>query len=170
MTAAPHIRRLRDECGETVLLGVLNINGKVIFTCKEEGLSPDSIRTRTAYEIDSYTNAAGKLLLANLDPQMLKSILSGIRFYAHTPATVSDEDSLLSQLDALRDASYSEQYDENYFGHSDIAAPVRDESGRCIATVSIACPTEVLREKREVFLPLLLNTAGAISADMGWIG
>ena len=167
--AAPYIRRLRDECGETVLLGVLNINGKVIFTCKEEGFSTDSIRTRTAYEIDAYTNAAGKLLLANLDRPMLKSILSGLRVYAHTPATVQDEAALLSQLDALREASFAEQYDENYFGHSDIAAPVRDESGRCIATISIACPTEILKEKRETFLPLLKKTAEGISADMGWI-
>ena len=166
--AAPYLRRLRDECGETVLLGVLNINGKVIFTSKEEGLSPESIRTRTAYEIDAYTNAAGKLLLANLDPAMQKSILSGLQLYAHTPATVSDQEALLRQLDALRDAPYAEQYDENYFGHSDIASPIRDQSGRCIATISIACPTEVLQEKREEFLPYLTASAGAISVEMGW--
>ena len=167
--AAPHIRRLRDACGETVLLGVLNINGKVIFTCKEEGLAPESIRTRTAYEIDAYTNAAGKLLLANLDSRMLKGILSGIQLYAHTPLTVPDEAALLDQLDALRNASYAEQYDENYFGHSDIAAPVRDESGRCIAALSIACPTEVMRKNSGRFLPLLIHTAEEISADMGWV-
>ena len=124
--AAPHIRRLRDACGETVLVGMLNINGKVIFTGKEEGLSPDSIRTRTAYEIDAYTNASGKLLLANLDDRMLSYILNGIQIYPHTQTTVSDEAMLLTQLEALRDASFAEQYDENYFGHSDIAAPIRD--------------------------------------------
>ena len=166
--AAPYLGRLRDACGETVLLGVLNINGKVIFTSKEEGLSPESIRTRTAYEIDAYTNAAGKLLLANLDPAMQKSILSGLQLYAHTPATVPDEEALLAELAALRDAPYAEQYDENYFGHSDIAAPIRDESGRCIATISIACPTEVLQQKREEFLPYLTTSAGAISVEMGW--
>ena len=166
--ATPYLRRLRDDCGETVLLGVLNINGKVIFTCKEEGRSPESIRTRTAYEIDAYTNAAGKLLLAHLDRQMLKSILEGIQIYAHTPATVPDEAALLAQLDALRGSAYAEQYDENYYGHSDIAAPVHDETGRCIATVSIAAPTEILKEKREEFLPMLMDTADRISADMGW--
>ena len=166
--AAPYIRRLRDDCRETVLLGVLNINGKVIFTCKEEGLSPESIRTRTAYEIDAYTNAAGKILLANLDEPMLKSILSNIQVYPHTPDTVPDERSLLSQLADLKGASCAEQYDENYVGHSDIAAPIRGENGRCIATLSIACPTDVLKQKRETFLPLLLDTARALSADMGW--
>ena len=165
--AAPHIRHLRDACGETVLLGVLNTNGKVIFTCKEEGLSPDSIRTRTAYEIDAYTNAAGKLLLANLDSQMLDCILAGIDFYPHTPATVTEKSVLLSQLDALRGASFAEQYDENYLGHADAAAPIRDAGGVCIATVSIACPTQVLLSRRQAFLPLLTGTADAISADMG---
>ena len=167
--ATPYMRQLRDECGETVLLGVLNINGKVIFTCKEEGRSADSIKTRTAYEIDAYTNAAGKLLLANLDPHMLKSILGSIKIYNHTPATVPDAAALTAQLDVLRDAEYAEQYDENYFGHSDIAAPVQDETGRCVATLSIACPTEVLKEKRGDFIPMLLDTADKISADMGWV-
>ena len=166
--AAPFLRRLRDLTGETVLLGVLNINGKVIFTCKEEGLSPDSIRTRTAYEIDAYTNAAGKLLLANLDEAMRTSILSGIVVYPHTPETIADEAELIRELEALKTASYAEQYDENYIGHADIAAPVRDETGRCIAALSIACPTEVLRNKKEVFLPLLLNAADSISRKMGW--
>ena len=165
--AAPYIRRLRDACGQTVLLGVLNTNGKVIFTCKEEGPSPDCIRTRTAYEIDAYTTASGKLLLANLDGPMQKYILSGIQLYAHTPATVIDEDTLLAQLDALRDAPYAEQYDENYFGHSDIAAPIRDESGRCIAALSIVCPSTALREMREEFLPLLSDAARGISTAMG---
>ena len=165
--AAPMIRRLRDQCGETVLLGVLNINGKVIFTYKEEGTEDDSIRTRTAYEIDSYTNAAGKLLLANLDPAMQNSILNGIRLYALTPYTISDPAALHSQLDSLRDAAYAEQYDENYIGHADLAAPIRDESGRCIAAISIACAAEKLKKKREEFLPLLLQTADAISDDMG---
>ena len=165
--AAPHIRRLRDACGQTVLLGVLNTNGKVIFTCKEEGPAPDSIRTRTAYEIDAYTTASGKLLLANLDRPMQKYILSGIQLYAHTPVTIIDEAAFQIQLDALRDAPYAEQYDENYFGHSDIAAPIRDESGRCIAAVSIVCPTAVLKEKRGDFLPLLSDAAKKISAAMG---
>ena len=99
---------------------------------------------------------------------MLKSILGGIKIYAHTPATVADEAELVAQLEALKGADHAEQYDENYYGHGDIAATVRDETGRCIATVSIAAPTEVLRERREEFLPLLLETAGKISSDMGW--
>ena len=167
--AAPYIRRLRDECKETVLLGVLNINGKVIFTYKEEGLSEDSIRTRTAYEIDSYTNATGKILLANLDPPMRSSILAGINFYPHTANTVPDEAALLTELEQIRGAQSAEQYDENYFGHADIAAPLRDGTGRCTAALSIACPTDVLREKRDIFRPALIRTAEDISREMGYV-
>ena len=166
--AAPYMKELRDRCGETVLLGVLNVNGKLIFTCKEEGLSEDSIRTRTAYEMAAYTNSSGKILLANLDETMLHSILSGIQVTAHTPNTVKDEAALLSQLEALRGANFAEQYDENYYGHSDIAVPIRDEMNRCIAALSIACPTGVLREKRDYFLPLLKETARQISEKIGW--
>ena len=161
--AGPFMKDLRDLCGETVLLGVLNVNGKVIFTSKEEGLSEDSIRTRTAYELDAYTNAAGKILLANLDEPMQKGILSGIHITYHTPYTVKDEAVLLDQLKTLRGARYAEQYDENYLGHSDLAAPIWDETGRCVATLSIACSTSALLENRDAFLPLLLDASAAIS-------
>ena len=166
--SAPYVRRLRDVCGQTVLLGILNINGKVIFTYKEEGLSDDSIRTRTAYEIDAYTNASGKLLLANLDPAIQESILGGIQFFAHTPLTITDASVLSSELEKLRNASFAEQYDENFFGHADIASPIRDEGGRVIAALSIACNTEILKEQREIFLPLLVDSASTISREMGW--
>ncbi len=167
--AAPFMQRLRDQTGETILLGMLNINGKVIFTNKKEGLSEDSLRIRTAYEIDAYTIASGKLLLANLDEPMLSSILDSIRITPHTPYTVSGETELLDQLKALRGASFAEQYDENYVGHADISAPIKGDDGRFIASLSIACPTEVLKAKRDEFLPLIIDAAESISAQMGWI-
>ena len=166
--AAPYMKRLRDDCGETVLLGILNVNGKLIFTSKEEGTAEDSIRIRTAYELDAYTTASGKILLANLDENMQKSILNGIRISYHTPYTVKDMESLQQQLEAVRGVAYAEQYDENYFGHSDIASPIWDETGRCISALSIACPTAVLIEKKHDFLEMLLKTSKAISKEIGW--
>ena len=168
--AAPFIKRLRDKCGETVLLGVLNINGKVIFTYKEEGTQEDSIRTRTAYEIDSYTNAAGKLLLSGLDAPMQDTIINSLTLFPHTPNTVRDKTLLIKELEALKSADFAEQYDENYIGHSDLAAPIRDNTSRCIAAISIACPTDRAKEKRDEFLPLLLESASSISTQMGYAG
>lgn len=166
--AAPVMRRLRDECGESVYLGVLNTNGRVIFMHKEDGYAPDSIRTRTAYEIDAHTNSTGKILLANLDETIQGGLLGMIKLHSHTPQTITSLQKLRQELESLRTASWAEEYDENYPGHSDIAVPIYDADGRCIAALSITCPSATLRAQVNVFRPLLLRAAEDISQKMGW--
>jgi DNA-binding IclR family transcriptional regulator len=168
--AIPHMRRLRDESGETVYMGVLNTNGRVIFMHKEDGRSPDSIITRTAYELDVYTNAAGKILMANLDPAMQSSLLHIIHLQAHTSRTVTSRQQLQQQFDSLRGAAWAEQYDENYIGHSDVASPLYQGDGRCVAALSIACSTATLKKSIHLFRPMLLRAAAEISRKMGWDG
>lgn len=165
--AAPFMRRLRDECGETVYLGVLNTNGRIIFMHKEDGYSSDSIITRTGYEIDAYTNATGKILLANLDAPLRESLLKMIHFRAHTPLSITSPAALVEELTTLQGAAWAEQYDENYVGHSDIASPIYERGGRCIAALSITSPTAVLRKNRDRFRPLLIQAAEGISRKMG---
>lgn len=166
--AIPYMWRLRNDCDETVYLGVLNTNGRVIFIHKEDGRAPDSVVTRTAYEIDAYTNATGKVLLANLDMVMQESLVSAMHLQPHTERTITSAQKLMEELARLRGASWAEQYDENYVGHSDLASPIYDADGRCIAALSITCATTTLREKKEYFLPLLLQSSENISRKMGW--
>lgn len=168
--AAPHMRKLRDECGQTVLLGVLNTNGRIIFLHKEEGADEDSIRVRTAYEMDAYTSAGGKILLANLDAPMQRSILDMIDIYPHTPHTVESRESLQAQLNELRNKASIDGHDENYYGHADIAVPLWDKTGRCAASLSIVCPTSVLDTRREELRACILTAGRAISLEMGWQG
>lgn len=165
--AIPYMQRLRDACGETVFLGVLNTNGRVIFIHKEDGRSPDSVIAPVAYELNAYTSAIGKILLANLEPVMQNSLLRLIQLRAQTPQTITSRQQLQQQLDALREAACAEQYDENYIGHSDLAAPIYQSGGRCIAALNIACSTVTLHRELERFRPLLLAAAREISAKMG---
>jgi DNA-binding IclR family transcriptional regulator len=166
--ATPIMRRLRDDCHESVYLGILNTNGRVILMHREDGDSPNRIVTRIGYEMACYTNALGKLLLANLDAAMQKSIVDGLQFRPLMPKTVPSTKILYGQLTELRGKEWAEEYEENYPGHSDLAAPIYDGADRCIAALSIVCVSTVLRENKEAFLPVLLRASRDISRKMGY--
>lgn len=166
-TAIPYMRQLRDACGETVYLGILNANGRVIFLHTEDGLSTDAIITRVGYEMDAHTNATGKVLLANLTPAVQAGIIDMLHLHAHTPQTICSKAVLLEELDTIKGASCTEQHDENYLGHSDIAAPVYNELGRCIAALSIVAHTEKISQCSAQFQSMLIDTAHTISWLMG---
>lgn len=166
--ATLYMRRLRDTCHETVYLGVLNTAGRVIMVHKEDGDSPNHINTRIGYELDSYSNSMGLLLLAYLEPAMQTSVIDSIHFRAHTRKTIDSKQALLERLQSLKGQPLAIDYDENYMGHSTMAAPIFDSSNRCTASISIVCPTETLQANVDEFRPHLLKAASQISHKMGY--
>lgn len=166
--AAPYMRRLRDTCHETVYLGILNTAGRVIMVHKEDGDSPDRVNTRIGYELDSYSNSMGLLLLSYLEPAMQSSLVDAVRFRPHTSKTISSKQDLLDRLKVLKGQTWAVDYDENYLGHSTLAAPIFDGTNRCIASVSIVCPTATLRSNVDEFRPHLLKATEQISRKMGF--
>lgn len=166
--SAPIMRRLCQECRQSVYLGVLNTNGKVIFMHKEEGEAPGHITARVAYEIDAHTNATGKLLIANLEPDMQKSVLAKLQLRPHTDTTITDPQAFQRLIERLRGAKCAETYGENYPRHGDIAALICDNTGHCIAAVSIVCPLTALQSNLERFRQLVSYAARRISRDMGY--
>lgn len=166
--ASPFMCKLRDLCHETICLGVLNTNGRVIVTHLEESDTPNHIAARIGYEMDSYNNANGKLLLAYLDETMRNSIIQQIQIIPRTPSTVTSKQSLIDEIAKLKGRPWVDQYEENYIGHSDIAAPIFDANARCIAAISIVCASETLKTNLDSYSEALIATAKDISRKMGY--
>ena len=166
--SAPYLDMLRNVTKETAMLGVLNTNAKVVVLNKEDGLNPDSIKTRLAYELDAYSNSLGKILLSHLDKPFQDALIDMLQLYPLTPNTITDKDVFRKQLEEIRNADYVIQYEENYPGHSDFAAPIFDENGRVIAGISIVGPTNTMKEKQDIFIRHLVDTSETISRMMGY--
>ena len=166
--AKPYLKLLRDLTGETVFLGVLNTSGKVVILDEETGAFADSFKVRLGYELDSYTTAIGKLLLANLDEPVLNAVLNVIQLEEHTVNTVTDVDVLKKQLEEIRGKNIVEQYEENYPDHGDIASPIYDSNGRIVAAINIGCSVEKLQTNREDFIRYILESSRMISERLGY--
>ena len=161
--AMPYMHQLRNRCHETVYLGVLNTNGRVIVMHMEEGDSLNSISTRIGYELDAHCNAMGKVLLAWLTPAMQRSMIENLHFKVYTANTISSPEQLYPELKTIQSQGWGEDEGERYPGHGALAVPVFDTEMHCVASLSIVCRSDRLLQDKDHLLNLLLTTGENIS-------
>lgn len=166
--ARPFLTELCEQLHETVCLAELNVSGKTIVTALMKGDKPGHISSRIGYEMSSYDNANGKLLLANLNEFTQKDIVARIQFLQHTPYTITSPDALLKELERLRGKFIVEQYEEYRLNQADIACPVFDMYGNVTAAISVVCTPAYLRENHQLIEESLTHVSSRISRKLGF--
>ncbi|MDF2463234.1 MAG: transcriptional regulator, IclR family [Ramlibacter sp.] len=136
----PFMEELSSRTQETVLLGVVNRDAGVV-TYIEVIDSPHPVR----YQITAgttrqlYVSTAGRLLLAYSPPDWLEEYLSTVSIRAKTtPITKSW---LRKSLVQGRREGVVWAIDHYLEGLASVAAPLLDSNGRCLASLSIAGPS-----------------------------
>lgn len=137
--AAPYLRRLVTETGETAHLSVLN-GGEVISLCAVE--SPKTLRTPATVggRSPAHASSMGKCLLADLDKSELATAMTLLSFARFTPRTIVTQHLFISELAKVRRQGYAVDAEELEHGLKCVGAPVRDRSGRVAFALSIAGP------------------------------
>lgn len=138
--AAPVLRRLAEQVGETVNLYVLD-GGEVVHLAQSEGPSAIRMFTEVGTRLPAYCTASGKVLLANLPPPALGGLLGRLTLAPRTPNTIVDVDDLLVELDRIRRRGYAVDDEEQEIGIRCVAAAVRGPAGDAVAAISISGPT-----------------------------
>ncbi|WP_020672918.1 IclR family transcriptional regulator [Amycolatopsis nigrescens] len=165
--ARPHLDRLCAEVNETVNLLVLD-GPEVLFVDGVEGRQPLRVAPRTGERVPAYAAAAGKVLLAELSADEVRS-----RYPAGldrlTEATLPDVAALLEQLALVRSLGYGVNLDESVPGVHAVGVPIRDGHGEPFAAVTISGPSTRLTPRRTAELvPELRHTAACVSAALGY--
>jgi IclR family pca regulon transcriptional regulator len=114
----------------------------------------------------------GKVLLADLDPDLVRELAARHPFERFTPTTVTSVDELLTQLLGVAQQGYAVSDAEWELGLRSVAAPVRKSDGRVVAAV---CALSVhasmtVRAMEHQFLPAVIRTAWSISSELGYSG
>jgi IclR family pca regulon transcriptional regulator len=112
----------------------------------------------------------GKVLLAELDPAVVRALAARQPLERFMPTTVTDVDALLVQLRLVARQGYALSNAEWQPGLRSLAAPVRSRDGRVVAAVCVIVVRNdlSLRALERDLLPELLDTAVAISAELGF--
>ncbi|MGI5156599.1 IclR family transcriptional regulator domain-containing protein [Microbispora sp. CA-102843] len=164
--ARPHLEQLVAQTHESSSIAQLD-GSDIVYVARVAVPKIVALSVQIGTRFPAMQTSLGKVLLAALPPDELERVLaepsrSGIEPRWRPGA--QERDALLREVRAKGWALTDEQL---ALGIRSVAAPLRDGSGNVIAAVNVnshAAETS-LEKLTEEHLPLLLKTAGAISAD-----
>ncbi len=117
-----------------------------------------------------HASAAGKALLAFAPADTREKILKTAPLNPFTPNTLTGRAALRKELDRIVRQGYSLDREEALKGVCCAGAPIRDQSGKVVAAVSLSGPTERINRKGLAEIAEAVQvTALRISSTMGHV-
>lgn len=167
--AAPHVRALADEVGESVYLTFFE-GDHILYIYAVETSRRLIARTAVGDRMPMHSTGAGKAILAQLPPDEAVAILKRVGMPKVTPNTITDIDTLTTELAEIRERGYSFDNSENEPGIYCIGAPLFGFQSVVVGSVSIASTDpEVIGARATDIARLLLSTCLDISRNLGYV-
>jgi IclR family pca regulon transcriptional regulator len=118
--------------------------------------------------LPAHATSMGRVLLADLPTEELDRFLDETPLERYTERTITDEGQLRAELASVREQGWALVDGELETGLRSIAAAIRGADGRTIAALNTSASSSrvSLDAFRSRFLPALLETADAISANL----
>ncbi|WP_319761131.1 IclR family transcriptional regulator [Maridesulfovibrio sp.] len=139
VTLNPILSALRDKVNETINLSVLSgLNMVVVHQVgSDHALQMDSV---IGTSFPAYLSASGKVFLAFLPEEELRRFIKELR---HSDFSITTEiiNSIYKEIECIREQGIGFDFEELYKGVRCVAAPVFDDTGKIIATISCSVPT-----------------------------
>lgn len=163
----PFLTLLREQCGETVHLAVLN-ETNILYLYNLESREAIRMKSYIGTMKPAFCTSEGRAIVAFSGNDFINRVLKS-PLQKRTDKTALDPSMLHKAFTDVRNLGYAVDDEESETGMRGIAAPLRDNSGQVVAAIGIGGPSQRLTLKKlRALAPLLLNTAGAISAQLGY--
>jgi IclR family transcriptional regulator, KDG regulon repressor len=176
--ARPHLRRLMEQTGATVLLGILS-GSKITLVDKEEPVSEVRVAASVGMQLPFCAGAFGKAFLAFLPEEVVSSLLADPGLRAFTPTSMTNPNQYRVALAEVRAQGYAVDDKEEYLlDVGAISAPVfqsvplavaaqkgRGEVAGVVTLVSFS--SRLSPDRIAEYIPLVVATAKEISEKLG---
>lgn len=156
------LQQLSEEIGETCNITILDGKSPVYFDRVETDW-PIRVQLPLGSRVPIHCTASGKLFLANMTKRFRMDILNNLDLKRHTEKTITDVDTLLSEIDHIKHTGIGTDNEEFIKGMVAVAVPVIDKYGSMIFSIAVHAPTvrSSIGELRQ-FVPSMRRTAAAI--------
>ncbi|MBB4267961.1 IclR family transcriptional regulator [Roseospira visakhapatnamensis] len=169
--AKPHIEALARSTGDTIHLGVLD-GSDVLYLDKISGSRGLLMRSRIGQHMPLATSGLGKALMLDLPAERWKDFYDRatlLKRQAGGRPNPIPWARYADQMKTYRETGWVYDLEENETDIRCVAAPIRDVSGRVVASVSVTSAILYMPDDRMAQLgPQVRATAEAISVDLGW--
>lgn len=163
-----YMKLLRDEVGESVMIGTL-IDDEVVLLEQITGSLDFVFTLKQGMKFNLYSTAPGKVILAFLDKTKQNEIVDNLELEAINEYTITDKELLKKELEIIRQQGYAADINETVEGVHCIAAPIWDETKNAIACVWTSGPAGRLPKKNiETIAQQIIQCGLLISHNIGY--
>ncbi|RZI77350.1 MAG: IclR family transcriptional regulator [Variovorax sp.] len=154
------VRQVQESCSAAVLDAT-----DIVYVLRVPTHKIMSISLGVGSRLPAYCTSMGRLLLADLDEDVLRARLAASKPAALTRHTVTDPDALLGKIAQARRQRWCLVNQELEEGLVSIAAPIVNRQGRTVAALNISGQANRTSAKvmQDTMLPPLLEAAHKIS-------
>jgi IclR family pca regulon transcriptional regulator len=164
--ARPHMERLVARTHESSSIAQLD-GSDIVYVARVAVPKIIALAVTIGTRFPAMQTSLGKIMLAALPPDEAERVLAEP---SRSPVTARWQPSLAERTAELREVrarGWSLTDEQLALGIRSVAAPLRDGDGKVLAALNVTVhaaetPVEVLTGE---YLPMLLQTAGSISAD-----
>lgn len=167
--AHPRLVALSEMRDQTVHLAELQHN-QIIYIDKIEPKRSIRLTSRVGQAVCLHTASVAKSILAFMPAEAREALLSDYAYEKHSPTTLENRTALDKELLQVRQQGWATDNGEREDYINSIGAPIRDATGQVVAALSVI-ELKVIQDlpgMRETMLEPLLETAHAISQELGW--
>lgn len=161
-----HLENLTVASGETSHMGIMYHNYYCRFI--------DKVLSDSTIHMDSYPGfyryahylGCGKAMLAHEPSAFLEEYIRFVPFDLFTKNSIKSGDDLLSNLETIKKSGYAVDNEECEYGLYCLAAPIRDNTDKVVAAISISGPKDRMKRNEEKNILLVKKTASDISYNL----
>jgi IclR family pca regulon transcriptional regulator len=126
---------LARQTGDSAALAVLD-GAEIVYVARASVRTLMRLEAHVGSRLPAYPTSMGRVLLAGLSPERVKSCLATARLEALTEHTVTDPQQLERLIEECRRKGYAAVEDELAYGVVALAVPVLDGAGRVVAALN----------------------------------
>ena len=163
----PFMRRLMEQSGETVNLGIAD-RGEVVYLAQVECQKMMRAISGPGGRARMHCSGVGKAILSHFTRDAAQKILCGYELIRETSHTLTSFEALTQDLDVSRQQGYAVDDEENAIGLRCVAAAIFDEHGEPLAAISVSGPSARVTDQRIPALGELVHkVAEDITSELG---
>ena len=165
--ALEHMRTLHHATAQTINLSVRQGDEIMYIERTYSERSGMQVVRAIGGRAPLHLTSTGKLFLSVENEQQVRAYASRTGLAGHTRNSLTQLAQLERELKLVLRNGYAQDNEELELGVCCIAAPIRDDSGKLVAGLSISSPAERMENE---WLETLVTTARGISHALGWDG
>lgn len=166
--AEPFLQHLVDETGETAHISVLS-GTHMLSIAHVEGRSVLQMRSAVGRPSPTHCTSVGKAMISSFSDHAVDDFVARLTLKRYTRRTLATATDLKEELLISRERGFAVDDQELEMGLRCIGAPIRDCTGRVVASMSVAGPVfRVTKARLQRLARAVIAVTREMSTDLGF--